>query len=1056
METEKNELLKERDEIYTSKFEYYNLLSEKIEQNEELQFRYKLIINEKTQKEYLDQLNIYIQKIIKIFWESPKLAANLLLNADLKDVKSNLAHLIINNFYENILSPNDREYHLLYIITFLLKHEINNLNNEYCNPDNFLSNSLCSILFDEFYLKDKIQYFCKKVFLGLIEISEIEYSPQEFTLNLNKIENIVKLQERTVKNEKVSQNNDFKNKKYKYDFIQKNIFGLTKDALVEKMNRFENEKNKEMKDYIDINLANCFMEGKENIYTNYELINNLKEDNLEIYSNNFYNITILLNKFIDNLSKNLHELPYLVRCICKIIKILINNKYKSSSVVEQNAFISKFFFEKLFIPFFKNTALLCLINEYIISDNTKKNLLTIKSIFSKFLISKFFRTDNIDEKYYIPLNSYFIEKMPEIINLYKNITDINLPNFVYEILNEEVEDEKNNIFEFVEECEDENGFDFFEKNIDDILFYRNICFSMDEIIVLINNLDKYKATLLKNEKNKKISSLKKSIEKFLSDHNKNLIKNMFHSKGIQIEGVKRKSKKTSSCKELNVYYVLDKKKTVEKPIELGNNRGSGKDEERRAKEEKKYVIFSDLLFRKEYEKLLSGEKMNKKFFYKKEIKDPKTDEDIEKNNIIKVKNLFCAILYYFKEIDSIDFDEEKTGDILSILRELKKYMNSDFVTFDCVPSEWYINSLISNIKKLPEETKENNLEKIFDELANDIKLSIKEYEFGQLSKFSNAITNMKHYKQYHQKAKEIIMDLNLNIKLQQIISKESIPISAVLQNGNFYLKTVKKKKPSIINAIIPGLIQKSKTIKEAYYTIENFINEFPDFTKINDDVLKIIKNLDVPQILSKYFDVVKEHIKNMLIVTDEQELENINNKIYDYIMEKLYPKIFPKEQTDEDKKIYETSKKIQWIDLKNLSKDSDDYDFEEFLPKCIQYFVELDKEKSPRKKILSMEKIFVCIEQLSRFSEKKIEGVDGILPVLNYVMIKAKQKRIDSNCNFMDLFLENKKHGIEGNHLTQLMTAAKKISSFSMKDMNDVCESDYLENCRLSELNILY
>ena len=36
------------------------------------------------------------------------------------------------------------------------------------------------------------------------------------------------------------------------------------------------------------------------------------------------------------------------------------------------------------------------------------------------------------------------------------------------------------------------------------------------------------------------------------------------------------------------------------------------------------------------------------------------------------------------------------------------------------------------------------------------------------------------------------------------------------------------------------------------------------------------------------------------------------------------------------------------------------------------------------------------------------------------------------------------------------MTAAKKISSFSMKDMNDVCESDYLENCRLSELNILY
>ena len=1050
METEKNELQKERDEIYISKFEYYNLLLEKLEKSQQFQFKYKLVIDEQSQKESLGEIKIYVEKILKYFWESPKLTANLLLNANLDDVKNNLSHLIINNFYENILSPNDREYHLIYIMTTLLKHEINNLNDEYCNPDNFLSDSLCSILFDEFYLKDKIQYFCKKVFLDLIEISETEYSSQDLTFNLNQIENIVKLQNGTSKNGKFPQR---KNSKNKNGPIDKHIFDLTEKILVEKRNQFEKEKKEEMKDYIDINLVNCLADEKENIYSSYDLINALKDEGLEIYWNNFSNIKILMNKFIDNLSNNLHKLPYLVKCICKIIKILIINKYKAAPVAEQNAFISKFFFGKLLVPFFKDTALLCLINEYIISDSTKKNLLTIKHILSKFFNSKFFRSDIVDDKYYIPLNSYFIEKMPEIINLYKKITEVNLPNFVDQIIKEEIDDEKDNIFDFAEEGEDNNDedqFDFYEKNIEEILFYRNICFSVDEVITLVNNLDRNKEKLLQDEKNDKIISLKKSIEKILNDHNKNKIKKMLNSNEVQIGPVKRRIHKSRTCDGYSIY-ALEKKIGDEHPKGDGNKKSS-------QKEEKNCFILSELLFRKGYEKLLSGGKIQKKFFYRKEIKNPKTDEDIEKNNIIKVENLFCTVLYYFKEINSIDFDEEKTGDILSILRELKKYMNSDFVTFDCVPSEWYLNSLISNIKKLPEELKENDLEKIFDELTNDIKASIKEYEFGLLSKFSNAINNMKNYKQYRQKAKEITTDLNLNIKLQEIITKENIPVAPILKDGNLYLKLIDKKKPSIIgNLFSKSKSNKtSKTSKDAYYTIENFINDFPDFTEINDNVLKILKNLDVPQILIKYFDKVNEHIKNMKIAKNDQELEHINDKIYDYVMEKLYSKIFPKNPTDEDKKIYEMSIKIQWIDLKNLSKDSDDFNFEEFLPQCIQYFNDLDKEKSPRKKILSMEKIFVCIEQLSRFSGKKIEGVDGILPVVNYVMIKAKQKRMDSNCNFIDLFLDNKKNGIEGNHLMQLILASKKIATFSINDMNDVCESDYLENCRLSELNILY
>ena len=97
-----------------------------------------------------------------------------------------------------------------------------------------------------------------------------------------------------------------------------------------------------------------------------------------------------------------------------------------------------------------------------------------------------------------------------------------------------------------------------------------------------------------------------------------------------------------------------------------------------------------------------------------------------------------------------------------------------------------------------------------------------------------------------------------------------------------------------------------------------------------------------------------------------------------------------------------------------------------------------------------MGKIFACIEQLGRFSEKKIEGVDGILPILNYAMIKAKQKRMDSNCIFIGLFLGDKKNRIEDNRLNQLIAASKKIADFSLKDTYDISEFDYLKNCRYS------
>ena len=50
----------------------------------------------------------------------------MLINSKKEDIKKNLAPLIVNNFYENILSSSYIEDYLLYVIALILKNEIDN------------------------------------------------------------------------------------------------------------------------------------------------------------------------------------------------------------------------------------------------------------------------------------------------------------------------------------------------------------------------------------------------------------------------------------------------------------------------------------------------------------------------------------------------------------------------------------------------------------------------------------------------------------------------------------------------------------------------------------------------------------------------------------------------------------------------------------------------------------------------------------------------------------------------------------------------------------------
>ena len=149
-------------------------------------------------------------------WTEPKFIVSILENADIKDVKSNLGAFIANNFYENILSSYYIEDNLMYVLTLLLKSEINKLNkpNEF---DKFLEETACGVLLTELKRKNDIQNFFKTIISSVIENLELYNSNRKINFSVKKY------QEEYLKNQQLQNEKQKDKKKKKMIHIKKLI-----------------------------------------------------------------------------------------------------------------------------------------------------------------------------------------------------------------------------------------------------------------------------------------------------------------------------------------------------------------------------------------------------------------------------------------------------------------------------------------------------------------------------------------------------------------------------------------------------------------------------------------------------------------------------------------------------------------------------------------------------------------------------------------------------------------------------------------------------------------
>jgi hypothetical protein len=322
------------------------------------------------------------------------------------------------------------------------------------------------------------------------------------------------------------------------------------------------------------------------------------------------------------------------------------------------------------------------------------------------------------------------------------------------------------------------------------------------------------------------------------------------------------------------------------------------------------------------------------------------------------------------------------------------------------------------------------------------------------------------------KYERIINQINSVIINQYYIKiQNGIKLNLIYKNN--YLQTKKMEKCICIKYLFDKLIlpyklnmvkdESNKITKITYeklttelnqrnmnaYTIQSFIDNFPDFRKIaenEEDIIDFEENIELDSALNSYFNDIKNLLKTETIMErySKDEFDTVQTDLENYILYKLFTKLFPSKPTKKDTKFYNKCCRLSFIKPEALIKDKNAIN-EKLWQASIVLINELDNKFTPFDKVEKFGKAFAILQNSLTFSSGKNDlGIDDTISILIYVMIKAKPKNIFSNSKFCQLFLNpglaKKLYGIL---MSQIEMIKNIIYNMKYTDLIGVTEEEF-------------
>ena len=881
--------------------------------------------------------------------------------------------------------------------------------------------------------------------------------------------NIVEIDEEEIENN-LEDNNDvfdpfFKTTETTLEYIEKKLKEYEEykgpDAS-SNLHHYSKNTINAMKEYLnhlikDLNSEEVVIEK----YSNMILINSLNNSK-HIKQEDFFNLIVdtiktnhqiiieVITELLNVIKENINSLPFFIKCISNSIDILLNYKYKNNLTLYSKYMIkANFLFGNIIVPVLENPNYNGIITNEIISNITKENLEIITSILNKMLSGALFSI--AVEPCLTVFNQFIIEILPNVFEIVENIEKkFKIPQLLKGLTDsiKDIDSEKREI-----------NYNYFSENNEEKFHFQSICFSYSNIrnilkaVIKYNNKLEEKAKNLSNEKSKEKNILKEKDQDKEKENKENeekikieiIKKNIKHENFFTLiynkgEKLKKQYKEYIYMSKISFLPSFENKiKSILKDNFIGLNppkKEKFKEEEvSRFKKCLSEVLTYVNLIHKEYipnfiqvkkENYIHNQNLIELLIKKKlKIKYENIMNGSHKDNKIENKNENED-----EESEDPDFQTDILPYILLNVRsELGSYSSDDFYE-----RMLYCGSYLElHINLLPPEYILNNYKLLFVELIKDTESNIHILRNNILNQLNIKIkgsekTNMIISNTYQQ-----IKNMEKLKCIEYLYSKIEIP-------SRF------KVAYSIKDGFVKNVEYEEDSPKLPLSSLFEFIPDFRKYENETDDIIELEEKSNMGEALKNYFKALKNIIRKENIVKkySKDDIETICNDLENYVLVKLYDKLFPSKETKIDSKFYKKCCRLDFVKPENLIKDKNIVN-ENLWEASMNYINEMDNKFTPADKIKSIAKAFSILQNSITFCSGKNElGVDDTIKPLIYVVLKSKPKSIFSNYNYSQLYLDpdlsKKQYGIL---LTQICMIMNIIKDMKHSELINVSEKQF-------------
>ena len=965
----KAEIINKSKEIIVKKLHYLQYYNPVVNNYPKCEYIFK-------EKFPLSQENIYITPFFDFLRKSQEYVYQLLVNANSLEQFRALS-MFCDFFYSNIFSEKSVDNELLFMIYRTLDKEISMIRKE--TRGLFLKNTINTYLLSTLVKQNDVQEYFRLVLKDVLgEIDEKynedlsldlgnllenkktqDYSKVKSFQNANKNADSIMGQTKETPSMKIMENDEF-------------IIDYTPSLDKEELASSEKEdKDDRMKEYFhkqfeildkskDKGLfsVNYYLEKKINKYHDSYKI-------LEVYKEKFKILIYCLDKILKSLEDNLDIIPQSIKYICKIISTLIKKKFHNEPQFVVNSYIGKFFFSILLKTIMENPLYFKLFNSYYLTKNTQKNINILFYLLNVMASGSFFTYLDNDGAFSI-FNRYFIKTMPKLLHIFDALVDVDLPPIL-----KKFENPNFNPADF--------SYDFVKEEQNEVIRDLSYVYSPEQLLLMLKiikvNLNKFNEISIAKK-----DGLAKTLTYLLGDS---------HYKKYEDEFKNDRSTNSTSFYYCHINNMTDEGKEIWEyappPFSLPEK-----------KTEKKEDLY-----------------------------------------LVKVKNALCKILYNFIKFPKNNLFGIEVKTTEDFMNAIKKLIMLKSLTMDCSKdSEWYYFTLKTFLGRIDKSYAENDYFKLYDEIQNDVTKSLNSINFQYMSELEDAMryltskiaqieTNIQIIDnvQNTKIAQNFINKAKVEVYIRQEFNEDTYETDVKVITPEFlvqYKKSVKEKKRK--KDPLYETVMKKK--ENPIYSIEEFIRSFPNVAQIcqgeDVDAIGQMKKKEISNELGHYFAAIKQALiaqyqkeakKDKTV--DQTQIDKVHKKVVNYILNRLYDKLYPFEPDKKDGKIFNKCIELAWVEPTHFIELAYKLNLDDILPTCIRLIKQIQNEKSPFIKKELMENVNELLEHsMTIYLDQFNRTLDEKLPFMIYMVLKAQPQKLSTDLRFTKMFFPDEQQTI--------------------------------------------